>query len=218
MTCCIVGLLILTVVSRLRRVLGRSGETAVLFAPVARRPAPGQTAARPHHPPTPRPHRRETAVVFRYASLGITLCLMAAPALVWMGLLENTGTAGQWLLRSACYLVLAILVAWLSRTATVLRAPPGAGTLLVIVGVMIFELGMADMHLFRVLDTGKGNLFADMAFHSVGPVVTMLGGLLSLYGEAGRTTTSRRSSRSTETRARPPASAVTVSSSPPMTT
>ena len=47
MTCCIVGLLILLVVGRLRRAVGGPVDEPVLFAPVARRAAPGQTLPEP---------------------------------------------------------------------------------------------------------------------------------------------------------------------------
>ena len=218
MTCCIVGLLILAVVGRIRRAFGGAGETTMLFAPVAHRPAPGQTVAASGLPAAGGVRRPETAVVFQYAALGIALCLVAAPVLVWSGVMENTGTPGRWLVRGACYLALAVLTARLSRSATVLRAPRGAGTMLVIVGVMIFELGVLDMHVFRIFEVENGNIMGDLAFHNAGPVVTMIGGLVLLYGAAGRRTTSRRSSRSTVTSARPSSSAVTVSSDPPVTT
>ena len=93
-----------------------------------------------------------------------------------------------------------------------------AGTLLVIIGVMIFELGVFDMHVSWKFEVKNGNLMGDLAFHNAGPVVTMIGGLVLLYGAAGRRTTSRRSSRSTVTSAWPSSSAVTLSSSPPITT
>ena len=93
-----------------------------------------------------------------------------------------------------------------------------AGTLLVIVGVMMFELGALDMHVSRKFEVENENIMGDLAFHEAGPVVTKIGGLVLLYGAAGRRTTSRRSSRSTVTSARPSSSAVTLSSSPPITT
>ena len=42
MICCIVGLAIMMVLGRLRRIFGGGDAPAVLFAPVAQRPAPGQ--------------------------------------------------------------------------------------------------------------------------------------------------------------------------------
>ena len=99
-----------------------------------------------------------------------------------------------------------------------MRARSGAGTLLVIVGAVIFESGVIDMHVFRLFEIDHENIVRDMVFHSAGPVVAMLGGLVLLYGAAGRSITSRRSSRSTLSTAQPSSSAVRVSSTPPVTT
>ena len=94
----------------------------------------------------------------------------------------------------------------------------GAGTLLVIIGAVIFELGVIDMHVFRLFEIDHENIVGDMVFHSAGPVVATLGGLVLIYGAAGRSITSRRSSRSTLSTAQPSSSAVRVSSTPPVTT
>ena len=220
MTCCIVGLLIFAVVGRIRRVSGGGADdTSMLFAPVAQRPAPGQSMAASVSAlaEAAMDRRPETAAVFRYCSLGIAICLIAAPALVWSGIIANTGSPARWLLRSVCYLVLAVLALRLSRSATILRAPSGAGTLLVIVGAVIFELGVMDMHVFRLFEIDHENIVGDMVFHSAGPVVAMIGVLVLLY-EAGRSRTSRRSSRSTVSIAQPSSPAVRVSSTPPVTT
>ena len=83
---------------------------------------------------------------------------------------------------------------------------------------MRFEFGVLGMHVFRKFEVENENIMGDLAFHEAGPVVTKIGGLVLLYGAAGRRTTSRRSSRSTVTSARPSSSAVTLSSSPPITT
>ena len=219
MTCCIVGLLIMMAVGRIRRALGGGARDAdVVFAPVARRPAPGQVL-----PGLPVPVCESAPVpagapIFRYAAVGIALCLIAAPALVWTGVAVNTAAVQTWLVRSALYLAVIIAAVVLGRTATVLRAPAGAASLLIVVGVIVFELGLIDMHLFRLFDITAGDLLGDMIFHNAGPALAMVGGLVLVYGEAGRSMTSRRSSRSTVTSARPSSSAVTVSSTPPVTT
>jgi len=217
MTCCIVGLLIMMAVGRIRRALGGGGRDAdVVFAPVARRPAPGQVL-----PGLPLPVCESApagAPIFRYAAVGIALCLIAGPALVWTGVAVNTAAVQTWLLRGALYLAVIIAAVVLGRTATVLRAPAGAASLLIVVGVIVFELGLIDMHLFRLFDITAGGLLGDMIFHNAGPALAMVGGLVLVYGEAGRSMTSRRSSRSTVTSARPSSSAVTVSSTPPVTT
>ena len=220
MTCCIVGLLIFAVAGRIRRVFGGGADdTSMLFAPVAQRPAPGQSmTAYVFGVVDVGVDRPQTSVVLRYCSIGIALCLIGAPALVWSGFLVNTGSPASWLLRGGCYLVLAVVAFRLSRSVTIVRARSGAGTLLVIVGAVIFESGVIDMHVFRLFEIDHENIVRDMVFHSAGPVVAMLGGLVLLYGAAGRSITSRRSSRSTLSTAQPSSSAVRVSSTPPVTT
>jgi len=216
MTCCIVGLLILSVVGRLRRAVGGPVEAPVLFAPVARRAAPGQTVPEPVYADADA--MPATAAVFRYCALGVALCLAAAPLLVWTGVLENTASTAMWLLRGGCYVALIGVAIILSRSVPILRGLRGTGWLLVVLGAVIFESGVADMHVFRLIEVDHGNLVGDMVFHNVGPVIAMIGGLVLLYGAAGRRSTSSRSSRSTVTSAQPSSSAVTVSSSPPVTT
>jgi hypothetical protein len=221
MTCCIVGLLILAVVGRIRRVFGGGADdTSMLFAPVAQRPVPGQAMSASVSPlaETGVDRRPETTAVFRYCSIGIALCLIAAPVLVWSGIIANTGSPAMWLLRGGCYVVLAVVALRLSRSAMILRAPSGAGALLVVTGAVIFELGVIDMHVFRLFEIDHENIVGDMVFHSAGPVVAMIGVLVLLYGAAGRSRTSRRSSRSTVSIAQPSSPAVRVSSTPPVTT
>lgn len=214
MTCCIVGLLVLAVVSRIRRAFGVA-ETPLLFAPVAARPAPGQSLPQPA--PVAAASRPAGAAIFRYAAAGVALCLTATPLLVWLGVLENTGSTVMWLLRAVCYLVLIGLAVVLSRSVG-LRGFRGAGWLLVVLGAVTFESGVADMHLFRLIEVDHGNLLGDMVFHNIGPLIAVIGAAVLLYGAAGRRRTSSRSSRSTVTSARPSSSAVTASSTPPVTT
>lgn len=225
MTCCIVGLLIFMAVGRIRRALGR-GETTTLFAPVAQRPAPrlaqtvpstaAQTSSVGLVDVGTEP-RAESGTLFRYAAVGITLCLIAAPGLVWSGAAVNTGSAAAWLVRSGLYLVIIAAAVLLGRSAVALRAPRGAGPLLIVVGVIAFELGLIDMHVFGLFDFSRSNALPDLVFHTAGPVLAMIGGLILVYGAAGRRKTSQRSSRSTVNSAQPWSSAVTVPSTPPVT-
>ncbi len=217
MTCCIVGLLILSVVNRIRRAAGGRVDEPALFAPVARRPAPGETVPQPLAPSAVAADA-VTSAVFRYCAVGVALCLVAAPLLVWFGVLENTGPAATWLLRGVCYLALIGVAVALSRSVGVLRNVRGTGWLLVVLGAVVFESGVVDMHLFRVIEVDHGNLLGDMVFHNVGPLIAVIGAGVLLYGAAGRRSTSRRSTRSTVTSAQPSSSAVTVSSTPPVTT
>ena len=221
MTCCIVGLLIFAVVGRIRRVFGgAAADTSMLFAPVAQRPVPGQSMAASASAlaETGVDRRPETTAVFRYCSIGIAICLITAPVLVWSGIIANTGSPAMWLLRGGCYAVLAVVALRLSRSVKISRAPSGAGTLLVIIGAVVFELGVIDMHVFRLFEIDHENVVGDMVFHSAGPVVAMIGVLVLLYGAAGRSRTSRRSSRSTVSIAQPSSPTVRVSSTPPVTT
>lgn len=216
MTCCIVGLLIFAAIGRVRRLTGvRRGETVNLFAPVAQRPAPGQTLAAVV---APEPiAEEEPADLLRYCALGIAVSLMIAPMLVWCGIVHNTGSPAQWLLRSICYLAVLAAAIALSRSTRIWRATGGAGTLLIVVGAVIFELGVVDMHVFGLFHIDHADVVIDMAFHGVGPMLAIIGGMLLLY-RMGRTATSRRSSKSTVSSAHPESSAVTVGSTPPITT
>jgi len=217
MTCCIVGLLILSVVNRIRRAAGGRIDEPALFAPVARRPAPGEALPQPLAPTAIAASRAVTSAVFRYCGLGVALCLVAAPLLVFAGVLENTGSTAVWLLRGVCYLALIAVAVVLSRSVGLLRNLRGPGWLLVVLGAVVFESGVVDMHLFRVIEVDHGNLLGDMIFHNVGPLIAVIGGLVLLYEAAGRRKTSRRSSRSTVTSAQPSSSAMTVSSTAPVT-
>lgn len=212
MTCCIVGFLILAAVARVRRLFGRV-EAPTLFAPVAQRPAPGQTLMPVAAADDPRPQ----SPVLRYCAAGIALCLIGTPVLVFGGAVQNTGSTAVWLVRSALYLAVIVAALRLSHSVPILRAPAGAGTFLIVAGAAIFELGVLDMHVFGLFDV-KPNLLAYAAFHNIGPTVATIGGLVLLYGSRGRRTTSWRASRSTLTSAQPSSPAVTFSSTPPITT
>lgn len=219
MTCCIVGLLILSVVNRIRRATGVRVDDPALFAPVARRPAPGETVL----PPAPvraeaAERLRADAPVLRYCALAIAVCLVGYPLLAYAGHVVNTGSAVGWTLRSVLYSAAVTAAIMLSRSGPVWHAPRGLGTMLIVGGAIVFELGMLDMHVFRLFAVDSSNILALMVFHNAGPALAMVGGAVLLYGAAGRSNTPRRSSRSTVTSAPPSSSAVTVSSTPPVTT
>lgn len=195
MTCCIVGLLILSVVGRIRRVMGGvpGRAEAPLFAPVARRPAPGQTLSQPAGPARPgpatheRPARgRSGAPVLRYCALAIAACLVGYPLLVVTGAVDHTGSPLMWSVRSGLYLTAFLAAVALGRRTEIWRAPAGAGTLLIVAGAVVFELGMMDMHVFRLLAVDGSNIPALMAFHNIGPALAMTGGLVLLYGSSRR--------------------------------
>lgn len=222
MTCCILGLFVLAVVSRIRRAFGGRVEEPVLFAPVARRAAPGQTA------PEPEPAfagagaddtlPSQRSPVLRYCALAIAICLVGYPLLARAGAVVDTGSTLTWVTRILVYLAAFVAAAMLSRSSIIWQAPSGLGALLIVVGAVVFELGMLDMHVFRLFAVDSSNIATLMVFHNAGPALAMIGGLVLLYGAAGRRRTSSRSSRSTVTSARPSSSAVIVSSTPPVTT
>ena len=106
MTCCIVGLLILSLVRRVRRVVGVRAEEPALFAPVARRAAPGQTLPEVLSAGAGSEWEsyEKSSPVLRYCALGIAVCLVGHPLLAHTGAVTNTGSALAWLMRSGLYL------------------------------------------------------------------------------------------------------------------
>lgn len=218
MTCCILGLLLMAAVGRIRRLFGGRPKDAALFAPVARRPAPGEELPVAEAVTTePAPPVRGRTAVFVYCALAIAVFGVGAPALVAAGVLHNTGSAVPWVLRSVLYGAAAAAALALSRSTAIWRAPQGVGTLLVILGAVIFELSVLDMHVFRLFSIDNANVLGMLVFHNIGPAVAMVGGAVLGYGSLGRSRTSWRSSRSTVTSARPSSPAVTVSSTAPLT-
>lgn len=218
MTCCILGLLLMAAVGRIRRLFGGRPKDAALFAPVARRPAPGEELPVAEAVTTePAPPVRGRTEVFVYCALAIAVFGVGAPALVAAGVLHNTGSAVPWVLRSVLYGAAAAAALALSRSTAIWRAPQGVGTLLVILGAVIFELSVLDMHVFRLFSIDNANVLGMLVFHNIGPAVAMVGGAVLGYGSLGRSRTSWRSSRSTVTSARPSSPAVTVSSTAPLT-
>ncbi len=219
MTCCIVGTLILLAVRGVRRRPGVGpGNAAALFAPVAYRPGAGVAAVVPGRcataavEPSARGARRR-AGLFGYCALGVAVSLAAVPLLIWVGVARNAGTPAVWLARNAFYVALAIAVLGLSRQVTRFSTPRGVGWLLMAVGMVTFELGVLDMHVFRVFRFADEYVPWDGLFHDAGPLLAAAGALLVV----GQRVTSRRPSRSTSTSAQPSTSAMTVSSTPPVT-
>ena len=182
MTCCIVGLLIFSVVSRIRRAVGGKAEEPLLFAPVASRPAPGQ--ARPPAAALAAPHEpsRSDSPVLLYCAVAIAICLVGHPLLAYVGAVGNTGSVFGWAMRSILYLAAIAAAVLLNRSGPVWRAPRGMGTLLIVAGAVVFELGMLDMHVFRLFAVDSSNILALMAFHNAGPALSMAGGAVLLYG------------------------------------
>jgi hypothetical protein len=186
MTCCIVGLLILGAFGRfravLRRLTGRPAPTPAVFAPVAWRPAPGQQP--PAGVAAPARSAPEPSPVLRYCALGIAICLVGAPLLVWSGAVRHTGSAWVWVLRDACYLAAILVAIRLSRSAGMWRAPRGAGSLLIVLGAVIFELSMLDMHIFRLFTIDSANVWGLIVFHNAGPALAIAGAMVLALGPA----------------------------------
>ena len=68
----------------------------------------------------------------------------------------------------------------MSRSVTLRSTLRGPGALLLVVGAVIFELGVLDMHVFGLYDFEANRLW-DFTFHAAGPALAIAGGLL-LYG------------------------------------
>lgn len=173
MTCCIVGLLILSLVNRARRLIGGRVDEGVLFAPVARRPAAGETLgdAAPPAIPAARPVPSPRSPVLRYCAIAIAIAALGYPLLVHTGVVDNTGTPLAWAVRSGIYAAAVVAAVVLSRSKPIWSAQSGIGTLLVVTGAVTSELGVLDMHVFRVVAVDSSNILALMVFHNIGPVL-----------------------------------------------
>lgn len=110
------------------------------------------------------------------------MCLVGYPLLAFIGALSNTGSLLDWTLRSILYLAAIVAAVLLSRSGPVFRAPRGVGTLLIVTGAVVFELGMLDMHVFRLFAVDRSNILVLLAFHNAGPALAMAGGAVLLYG------------------------------------
>ncbi len=220
MTCCIVGLLILAVVRGARRVLGFGhDDISVLFAPTARRPPPGSTltvspgAVAEPKPAKPWPGTR----LFEYAAFGIAIYMVAVTVLLWTGAAQNTGSPLAWIVRTGFYIALILGAVRLARSSVRSDARRDASWMLIAIGAAFFEFSLLDMHAFGLIQIAHGDTSWDIVFHNFGPVVALAGAVVLLRKDVGRRVTSSRSARSIFTSARPSASAVTVSSTPPRT-
>jgi hypothetical protein len=220
MACCIVGLLILVSVRRARWVLGfRRNDISVPFAPPARRPPPGGAPSL-FPEPVAEPHiakRRPATGLFDYAALGMTIYVVAVTVLLWTGVAQNTGSPLGWIIRTGCYIALILAAVRLARSSVRSDTPRDASWMVIVIGAVFFEFGVLDMHAFGLIQIGHGDVLWDIVFHNFGPALALVGALVLLRKDVGRRATSSRSSRSISTRARPSASAVTVSSMPPRT-
>ena len=218
MTCCVVGLLIFAGVRWARRLLGSErNDMHAHCAPMATRPVPGgisEASLRPVLAKSPAVGHKASIGLFLYFGAGIGVYLVAVMVLLWTGAAQSVGAPLAWILRTGCYLGLLLAAVCLSRPRQRLDARKRAGWALIAVGAAIFELGVLDMHLFRVIQIAHGNPLWDIVFHNVGPALALAGTFLLLRAGAGRGVTSSRSSRSTPMSARPSASAFAVPLTP----
>jgi hypothetical protein len=189
MLCCVaVGFVIATILRAWRRLTGRGPEPTSVFAPTARRPAPGGAAALapPQAAPEPgeaRAGRRSPAAVLRFAAAGVALYIVAVPALAALGAADLGGAFALWALRSAVFAVVAATLLVASGTAP---RPPGAlrgrhlaGCALLGLGLAWLELGLLDMHAFGLLRIEGGGAGAEVAFHGAAVLAIALGWVLS---------------------------------------
>ena len=174
MLCCVAfGLVVASILRAFRRVTGRGPEVTTVFAPPARRPAPGAPAAPPPAPVTPprapAPARARTGragPILRATAAGGAVYLVAVAALLAAGAASTSAGGATWTLRSLAYLV-AAAGALIAAAAAPSPAAPVAkretlGCALVGAGAAWLELGLLDMHLFGLLRIG-GGLGGDVA-------------------------------------------------------
>lgn len=121
-----------------------------------------------------------------YCVWAITVCLVGYPLLAFIGTLDNRGSLLDWALRSALYLAAVAAAIRLKSSGPVWLAPRGVGAMLIVAGAVVFELGMLDMHVFRLFAVDRSNILALMVFHNAGPALAMAGGAVLLSGAARR--------------------------------
>ena len=194
MLCCVaVGFVIATILRAWRRITGRGPEPTSVFAPPARRPAPGSAAAfAPPRPPAAVPGAagRSPAAVLRFAAAGVALYAVSVLALAALGAADLQAGAGRWALRSAVFAAVAATLLVASGTAP---SPAGplprrrlAGCALLGLGLAWLELGLLDMHLFGLVRIAGGGAGWDVAFHGAGVVAIAAGWALTVRPPAGR--------------------------------
>ncbi|MEU1981802.1 hypothetical protein [Nocardia sp. NPDC019395] len=187
---------------RIRVWFTRRGAGPVqLFAPPARRPAPGQTIPAPSAPVTVRISRRPRMLL--WVAAGIVTYLAGIAVLLALGWVDSsTGTSG-WTAHTLTSAGFALAIFCLLRIAAGGVAEPSSslrehlGCALVGIGLVWFVLGIVDMHVLGLfhLDPGSADVPADHAhahthstmpahhsttmwdwgFHGIGPVFVVLG-------------------------------------------
>lgn len=172
MVCCLTFGALLAVFRRTWLLLtGRRPERVARFAPVAYRPAPGE----PMPAMCPQEALPAAIPLMRWAAAGVVLYLVAVGVLLWLEVAGSEASAAVWVLRTALYLAVLLLALRLARSSIPReRLAPWA---LITVGLVCFELGILDMHLFALLEIGSP--LGDLAFHGL-PVAAALAGAILL--------------------------------------
>ncbi|MGI5218105.1 hypothetical protein [Nocardia sp. CA-290969] len=196
MLCCVVAGTLMAVGYRIRVWFTRRGAGPIqLFAPPARRPAPGQTVPGPSVPATVRISRRPR--ILRWAALGTIMYPAGIAGLLALEWAHTVTAAAGWGIRTAALIAAMGAVLWAVRIGAATVVEPLSslrehlGCALVGVGLVWFVLGIIDMPVLGLFHLGPGAAdhahahFANTAhhsttlwdwiFHGIGPVLVVLG-------------------------------------------
>lgn len=187
MLCCALLILVLGVFREAWFLLPGRSRSVEGFAPVARRPAPGEPMPAVADFPRERPGR--TAGLLVAGSIGTITYAALGYVLLLVGPLEpGSATAPAWVVRDVVLAALALLAAGAAVLAPTVTTPPEPaetrGAWLCGIGAAWWSLGLADLHVFGVVGIG-GGLVVDLLFHGAGLALLLAGGALL----ARRTTT-----------------------------
>lgn len=179
MACCVaLGLFITACRWLWLRLTFRAPPPRVLFAPPARRPAPGETGVpapvAADAMPRPVPLFRTPA---GGAVAGLAAYLLAVVLLLPSGLLGEVAGPGLWLLRTALFAAVAALLLRPSLTAVPASSANVAAMTLYFAGLGWLVAGIADLHLFSLFaPSGTGHHDALSATAAPGPVLQLFYG------------------------------------------
>jgi hypothetical protein len=184
MACCLAIAFVFAALRRMGRLWGAAPrDVSQGQAPPARRPAPGETAARVSHPVQPRPVRpRPAAAGPSGLLLGLGLgAFLYAVTVAWLfavGVAQPISSSG------AHRLTVLVVVLIVAATSLVVgarrRAAVHAGRVAIGIGAGLELLSLVDMHLLNPFELAGGNPLVDIAFHGAGPLIAVAGAMLEL--------------------------------------
>lgn len=177
MGCCIAIAFVIALVRRawFAVVPGRA-PTEALFAPSARRPAPGEVAP-PSERPAPAP-ARSTDLPLCLGAVAVTTVFYASVVAVlrWTGVAEPaTAPLVGWAARDAVLAGIGVVAAVLAAMRFDGSAVPKTGPAAVLLGAGAawFGLGVLDMHAFGLFELAP--VAMDLAFHGAGLAAMVAG-------------------------------------------